>query len=105
MTAIINGVQVTGTPEEIKILIDMYNPPFVTGTNTMPLAETYISYPPTCEAQNEIPELIEVAVEDFSCKGCYFLKDGQCTKPVSCHSCFDECKNVIFKVAENVKQN
>ena len=27
MTAVINGVIVTGTPEEIKALIDMYNPP------------------------------------------------------------------------------
>lgn len=33
MTAVINGVVVTGMPEEIKVLMDLYTPPEIFASN------------------------------------------------------------------------
>ena len=48
MTAIINNITISGTPEEIKALIDLYNPPVV-----------------TTSADYENPDYIKTPVKEF----------------------------------------
>ena len=59
MTAIINNVIVQGKPEEIKELLDAYNPPgvFTTVEFNKPATQSE-TWEPT-EKEKELPELIK----------------------------------------------